>query len=378
MKIDLTKIDRESFNIKEGVIAGEVCYLVIPRGDFFDWTEDVLHFRSSIWNSEGKLISAGFKKFFNLEEKPAINPLKSFDAVNIIEKIDGSCLIVSRYKGKTIIRTRGTFDARTIPNGLEIDFLKKKYQDFFNFIESDSVVGDKGTKNHTYLFEWTTPTNKIVINYGDEPSLKLIGAINHPEYTLIPQIVLDSFAQQLNLTRPQRFEFANQTELVTTVKDFVGKEGVCVYYDNDQHIRKVKSSIYLKLHAFKSDLSVRRLAEVLFEKNKLLSYDPLPSEQFQRDFRTYIENTFDHECLLCAEPNITILFDKLTDWYDDLAMIGNFVSVNKELTQKEFAIKLISECKTKPHLADFGFRIRNGTFNPSVHQKKFVDLLKIV
>ncbi len=64
MKIDLTTIP-EGLCQDKVIIAGEVCTFVHPPKDFFDWEESNLHLRSSIWNAEGELISAGFKKFFN-------------------------------------------------------------------------------------------------------------------------------------------------------------------------------------------------------------------------------------------------------------------------------------------------------------------------
>jgi len=375
MKIDLSKIDIECFAVREVDVANEICYLVNPKPNFFDWTEDLLHFRSSVWNSDGELISAGFKKFFNLGERPAIDPLNSFENVNVVEKLDGSCLIVSRYKGQTIIRTRGSIDARHMSNGDEIDYLTSLYSKFFNFVESDAVVGDKGTKGHSYLFEWTSPRNKIVIDYGNSPDIKLMGVIEHSEYRLAHQDVLDLVAKDLLLRRPNRYYFKTQAELVANVKDFLDKEGVCIYYDNDQHIRKVKSALYLKLHAFKSNLSIVKMAELFFETQKFLSNDPLPTENVKKDFESYIQSTFDYECLVESQQLINDLFDKLTTWYSNLQLVGNFVSANKHLEQKEFALSLIDWCKDLPHLSSFGFKIRSGQFNPSIHKKKFVDLL---
>ena len=44
MKINLNDIDRTNFEVKEGIIAGEKCYLVNPRLDGTDWNENNLIF----------------------------------------------------------------------------------------------------------------------------------------------------------------------------------------------------------------------------------------------------------------------------------------------------------------------------------------------
>ena len=61
--------DPKQFNFKDCVIAGDDCVLVTPKDMGVEWNDDNKIFRSSIWRkSDGKLISAGFKKFVNYFE----------------------------------------------------------------------------------------------------------------------------------------------------------------------------------------------------------------------------------------------------------------------------------------------------------------------
>jgi hypothetical protein len=41
-----------------------------------------------------------------------------------VEKLDGSTLIVSKYNGQYILRTRGTVDASKLANGFELELFK--------------------------------------------------------------------------------------------------------------------------------------------------------------------------------------------------------------------------------------------------------------
>lgn len=108
MKINIeTDINRESFMVHEHVVAGEIVYLVQPIHFGAKWSKDNLHLRSSVWNYEGELISAGFPKFFNWSEQPDISPVpESLKNCTVVEKLDGCCdentIIITENGEKTI------------------------------------------------------------------------------------------------------------------------------------------------------------------------------------------------------------------------------------------------------------------------------------
>ena len=100
MKINLSEIDKESFMVHESTIYGEPLYLVQPQHIGCKWSQENKRFRSSIWNAEGELVSAGFPKFTNWGEAPEVFPLpKSLKGAYVNEKLDGSLLVVSKYRG---------------------------------------------------------------------------------------------------------------------------------------------------------------------------------------------------------------------------------------------------------------------------------------
>ncbi len=187
MKIDLSTIDPESFMVHQHFVGEHPVLLVQPIHLGSKWTKDNLIFRSSVWDMEGNLVSASWKKFANFGEKPDVFDVPvSLDGTSAMEKIDGSTLIVSKYKGHLITRTRGTVDTSKLDNGYEVDFLKDKYPKVF----SDTLLD-----THSLVFEWTSPTNRVVIDYGSEPLLYLTGIICHANYSYVPsQQVLDDLA----------------------------------------------------------------------------------------------------------------------------------------------------------------------------------------
>lgn len=246
MKVDLSKIDREQFFVNPHFIGGELCYLVHPKHIGIRWTAENVIFRSSVWTENGEPVSLAFRKFVNFGERPDLfPPPPNLKDARLIEKIDGSLLCVSRFKGQTIARTRGTVDASKLDNGFEINYFKEKYPEVFDF--------EVDTCDLSYIYEWTTNTNKIVLDYGDEPELWLTAIINHKDYSYACQDDLDNLAPLLGVRRPKTYGFKTLPEMQEAVSAFKGQEGVCMYYNNGQEILKVKSAGYLAAHKLKSE-----------------------------------------------------------------------------------------------------------------------------
>lgn len=253
MKIDFNQIDRESFYVNEHIINGELFYLVTPKQIGVKWSQENKIFRSSVWDSNGELISASWPKFVNWGETPDIFPTpNNIKKCRFMQKVDGSTLIISKRNGKFMFRTRGTVDASKMEkNGHEIAELIAthpeilKYQPHFD------------TWPFSLLFEWVSPLNRIVILYP-EPELYFLGIVNHDNYSLWNQDWLDSIAKMWGVKRPPIYSFENVNtieDLIKTIEPWKGVEGIVVYSSNDQVMHKIKALDYLCRHRLKSELS---------------------------------------------------------------------------------------------------------------------------
>lgn len=248
MKFDLQTIDQTQFMVHPHVLNGETVWLIQPQHIGVKWRQDNKFLRSVVVNEDGEVISIGFPKFTNYGENPEHFPTPDSlrDAV-CVEKLDGSLLVMSKYKGNFILRTRGTVDASKLDNGYELEIFKQKYPLVFQFQPHFE------TWPFSLLFEWTTPVNRIVIRYGDEPEFSLVGAIYHDNGKLWTQDWLDAHAKAWGCHRPTVYSFDNISDLLTIVDGWVGKEGVCVYSNDGQMIHKVKSADYLCKHRLKEE-----------------------------------------------------------------------------------------------------------------------------
>lgn len=304
MKIDFSTINREQFMVHEHEIGGHTVTLVQPVHIGCEWDGKNDIFRSSVWDKDGNPVSLSFKKFVNWGEKPHIYPIPaSLSGADLMEKIDGSTLIFSRWKKNTIIRTRGTVDARKQDNGSEIDVLTEKYGKFMAWLEGQNDSA------HSYVFEWTSPTNQIVINYGFEPDMVLTAIISHEDYSYATQESLDTFATIHQLRRPKRFSYDSIDEMKASVEAFKGMEGLCVYFHNGQQILKVKGAQYLYLHRAKSEISsIEKVMDVYlglyFETGKVPTY---------QEFFAYLETTFDYEIANMARGHSSNICDGMKE-----------------------------------------------------------------
>jgi hypothetical protein len=366
MKIDISSIDRESFMVHEHIISGEVVYLVQPKHIGAKWKNDNLHFRSSVWNYNGELISASFPKFFNWSEQPDLSPVpNSLKNATVVEKLDGSLLIVSKYNGQYILRTRGTVDASIMANGHELEIFKNAILKKLDELPVDVT----GSWNYSMLFEWVSPINKIVLNYGDEPDWYLVGVVNHINYSLQMQDTLNEFARVADLKRPATYTFSSVQDLLKDVDQWRGKEGVVVYSKNDQMIHKVKGAWYLKLHYLKSELSnIEKVLDVWLEQG-------MPDYQ---TFYNYIFTTFDFELAEQIKGMISRIVDGKKEVNKIVDGMNNFVNNRlRSLPSRKEQAQLVISSYGETNRAAFVFKLLDGkSLGKEEYKKLLFQVLK--
>lgn len=351
--------NKEEFIYRECVIGGDKCYLIFPQHIGVKWTADNLIFRSSIWNEVGQPVSLGFKKFFNYGEGGHIVPDPTDYFGDVVEKIDGSLLIVSKYNRETIIRTRGTVDATTLDNGSEIGYLKSMYPRAFEngFIHSEVF---------TFLYEWVSPINKIVLDYGPNPDLYLVGIVNHIDYTYWEQDRLDAMAKHLNIRRPKYYSFNSILDLFQSVKALKGVEGVCYYFNNGQEIKKIKCDDYLAKHAFKSNVSYENIIDLFIQ----LDY-PFPDQ-----FYHHLETTFDWEVADFAMPTFKQVYANYQEFGIKTNRIKDIVTgiIGARMSRKEAALYIQERIEKEYWSVAFnmldGREISNETFKKHMLRMK--------
>lgn len=363
MKIDLDKVDRTQFMVHHyHSLNGEIVHLIQPQHIGTKWNQDNKHMRSVVVNYEGEVISASFPKFTNYGENPEHFPVpNSLKHCTVVEKLDGSTLIVSKYNGQYILRTRGTVDASTMANGFELELFKSTIL--------SKLQDNNDTWNYSVLFEWLSPRNVIVLRYSDEPMWKLIGFIDHTDYSLATQDVLDVMAKKYDLLRPEIYTFTDITDMLQIVDKWQDREGVCLYSKNGQTIHKIKAAKYLLLHHLKSELSsLEKIMDVWLEQG-------MPD---YNTFYNYIFTTFDFELAEQIKGTISRIVDGKKEVNKIVDGMNNFVNNRlRSLPSRKEQAQLVISSYGETNRAAFVFKLLDGkSFGKEEYKKLMFQVLK--
>lgn len=269
---------RNVFYYRDCVVASDPCWIITPKDMGVVWTDANARFRSCVVRqSDGFVVSQGYRKFTNIGEQPEFEPWDSSWPVVGRRKIDGSLLIVSKYRNEIIVRTRGNINAYDHQTGAELHSL-------FRF---EKLFDHRHTANLSYLFEWTGPSNIIVIRESDKPQLTLLACITNDTAEYAPGDLLKATAEYYDLAYPEEYTFENITDAIKTVKEWSGKEGIVIRSPDSQTLKKIKSDEYCRLH---------KVASGLVHINTFIDFFcNSPRFACAKDLYKYVETTLDYE-----------------------------------------------------------------------------------
>lgn len=409
IQIDPSKIDEKLFNITMTDMYGEPLFLITPK-DFvkIPWNQHNAIFRSSMWDMEGNIVSAGLPKFENLGEgdnalafhwgsaASGYNPYlkgyapifdfcppeltapewkKSFFKTPIIaeEKLDGTCLIVSSFKGKLIIRTRGRPDCSEMENAFEIEDFIKKWPEFFK-------ADGEHFKGRTYIFEWVSPLNQIVVPYKDS-NIILTKVIEHDHYSINIKAVRET-ASKFGFNTPRTWAFADVNNLVNNVNDldYFGIkeslfEGFVIIFGGFENVYgrpyhrmvKIKNADYLRCHAFRSDCNLETVMDIILD-NEIKTF---------AEAMKHIEVRLDYECAQMAMPHISRIVGAMGEVASIIEHMKVVATEAAALPSRKAAAEMILAKYGNTNRASYVFTILDGKAIPKDGIKKlFFQVLK--
>ena len=275
--------------------------------------------------------------------------------------VHNSTLVLSKYKGQYILRTRGTVDASTMANGFELELFKSTIL--------SKLHDNNDTWNYSIIWEWLSPINKIVLSYGDEPMWKLIGSIDHSDYSLATQDMLDLMAKKYDLLRPEIYTFTDISDMLQIVDKWQDREGVCLYSKNDQVIHKIKASKYLLLHHLKSELSnIEKVLDVWLEQG-------MPD---YNTFYNYIFTTFDYELAEQCKGMISRIADGKKEVNKIVDGMNDFVNNRlRSLSTRKEQAQLVISSYGETNRASFLFKLLDGkSLGKEEYKKLMFQVLK--
>ena len=216
------------------------------------WNKYTLNARGTVYElSTGKVVAKAFPKFFNFSELPpskSRNLAKKTD-FSTSEKVDGSLGVVYFYDGDWQVNTRGSFNSDQAIEGFEILNSRLNY----NLDHLDESV--------TYLVEIIYPENKIIVDYGSERKLVLLGAYYTPSGLEIHYDFVMETSNRVGMEIVKKYDFKSIDELIAVQERLPStEEGFVVRFSSGERF-KFKSLQYLKIARLLSHLTPLHLWE---------------------------------------------------------------------------------------------------------------------
>ena len=271
------------------------------------WDEITLQTRGLVTDNDGNIIVHPFKKFFNIEEGKH-TPTEEFE---VYEKMDGSLGILFFYEGKWIVVTRGSFTSDQSVKAQEL--LRSKY------------IVESITKGYATLFEIIYPENRIVVDYGDEEKLVVLGMTSRVSGKEMDYNSLLNVHNESGMSVVKKYDgIKDYKQLKEMVKN--DQEGFVVKFSNGDRV-KVKGVEYLRLHKIMGNLSTTAVWEVLSNSGDMENLLKDVPDEFYKKIKTYVQD------LKYGFFQISERAGKLHDGF----RYGKYGDRDSELTKKEFA-----------------------------------------
>lgn len=245
------------------------------------WDEYTCIARGIVTLEDGTVISKPFPKFFNLGD-PDTGDIPWDEPIEVMEKIDGSLIIVSFHKGDMIVNSKGSFTSE------HADFARKWIaENMAEWAESCKHYSKSDLSAWTYCFEAVFPEkdNCKVIRYGDRADLTLLAIFetyDGRDFSYDELIKMKEVMNNVAVTPRYDFDDINAIIAKCRARSIAEGEGLVIRFAKSGKRIKVKSEEYLRLNRLMSHTSRKHILESLEKGDDVESiYAQLPDELFQ-------------------------------------------------------------------------------------------------
>ena len=278
-----------------------------------------------------------FYKFGNAGESYC--PTIDWKSCWVGQKLDGSLIKMVRIGDEILVSTNGTIDAFKAPLAEQIGCTAKTFGELvFTGIKDQykELVTDEDVKKflleniepcNTYMFELTSPFNKVVVTWH-ETRLNFLGVRNN---TTLQETYFTDHPLKDKFNTPKVFPLTSLEECMKAASELDANEEGYVVCDSHFNRVKVKSPLYVSIHHLRGEngvMSYKRALEIVKanEADEVLTYFPEYKDAFDKLEQRFNEKVAEVEA---AWKEFEKIKDSLTTRKDQAIWIMSHV--------KEFA-----------------------------------------
>lgn len=199
-----------------------------------------------------------------------------WNTAKVQEKVDGSLIKVWYYDNEWHISTNGTIDAKDAVLMSDVSEYKTFYDLFLKATNNCGLIIQTLNKNYTYMFELTSPYNRVVVPYQDI-AIRHIGTRDNKS--------LEELNIDIRVDKPKSYNFTSLDQCISMAKELPFSDEGYVVVDNNWHRIKIKSPAYVAAHHLKNNgiVTKERIVEMIRqnEEEEFLNYYPEYLDGFQ-------------------------------------------------------------------------------------------------
>jgi hypothetical protein len=265
------------------------------------WDEITLQCRGLVTDEKGNIVARPFKKFFNIEEREH-TPTSEFE---VYEKMDGSLGILFNYNQEWIFASRGSFTSDQCI----------KFKEIFYKNHDELLL----SRSNTYLFEIIYPENRIVVDYGGEEKIVMLGEI----HTDSGEELDLEFNIQLGFNVVKKYDgIEDYTQLKSIIQN--NQEGFVIRFSNGDRC-KIKGEEYLRLHKIMTEISTKSVWECLNSGGDIYKVLENVPDEFFNKIDEYVEELNSQYIIL--ESKASIIFETLKEHISDRATFAKYAKI---------------------------------------------------
>lgn len=301
-----------------------------------------LNMRGITFDGNGKLLALPFPKFFNVGETGMGHDLVFSEIKGIREKIDGSLISMFMINGEVYPKTQKCPISKVSLEAREYLYQREDVRSF-----SKTLI----QQGYTPLFEYTSPSQKIVLTYPEEFFYLGCRDMRSGEI-LAPQDCPSS------IKRPRLIKTEEEVQRYLNREDI---EGVVIEL-NDGKMLKMKAKHYIEAHAIVTELRPKIVVKKIIDNN----LDDTKGFLAQNGFVDELDKVCQIE-------------QKFWDLYDALFMEAkNYLDQYKHLTPAKLADQ-IKEDNVEALIKGLVFKLYNkkefrSMLNDHIYRKYLSDL----